>query len=120
MVSNSQAAGVTQMEDPQVITPPHHHHGHQDSGENGMDYPQGIATIHRVNMGDEQVILLRDYGKSGSSRMNVDPVSYNNSVNRVTLNGTIGRGKGDNSSDCYTANKPLSENNSEPAPTGLG
>ncbi len=67
-------------------------------------------------MDNDQVILLRDYGKSGSSRMNVDPVSYNNSVNRVGLNGTIGRGtKGDNSSECYTANKPLSENNSEGA-----
>jgi hypothetical protein len=67
-------------------------------------------------MDNEQVILLRDYGKSGSSRMNVDPVSYNNSVNRVGLNGTIGRGTKDhNSSECYTANKPLSENNSEGA-----
>jgi hypothetical protein len=69
------------------------------------------------------VILLRDYGKSGSSRMNaVDPVSYNNSVNRVGLNGTIGgRGpKVENSSECYTANKPLSEGNSEGVPIVTG
>ena len=52
--------------------------------------------------------------------MNVDPVSYNNSVNRVALNGTLGRSKADNSSECYTANKPLSENNSENPPTGMG
>ncbi len=56
--------------------------------------------------------------------MNVDPVSYNNSVNRVALNGTIGRAggfnKAENSSECYTANKPLSENNSESAPTATG
>ena len=71
-------------------------------------------------MDGEQVILLREYGKSGSSRMNMDPVSYNNSVNRVAVMGTIGRKRGDNSSECYTANKPLSENNSETAPTGVG
>ena len=105
------------MEDaPLNSTPPPHNNGLIAK----IDVPQGIATIYRVHMDNDQVILLRDYGKSGSSRMNVDPVSYNNSVNRVALNGTIGRGKGENSSDCYTANKPLSENNSESAPTGIG
>ena len=79
-------------------------------------------TIHRVNamnLDNDQVVLLRDYGKSASSRMNVDPVSYCNSINRGALSGTIARiygGTKDNSSDCYTANKPLSENNSEKVP----
>ena len=97
------------------MTPPANNNFHL---ANGVEDQHGI---NRVNMDNDQIILLRDYGKSGSSRMNVDPVSYNNSVNRVALNGTIGRGgKADNSSECYTANKPLSENNSESAPTGIG
>ncbi len=72
-------------------------------------------TIHRVhnNIESEHVQLLRDYGNSASSRMNVDPVSYSNSIKRVGP-GSITR-KDNASSECYTANKPLSETASEMA-----